>query len=516
MVLATDQLPGGTAQDYHDHITDSIDHLCYIYTELTGSDYQETRRIVIGNISNTMTDRAIVNYATIELLNEYWNITLNELNCHLHPLDTFASTCRSTLKCILTVYITTETSCMVLAIDQLPGGTAQDYHDHITDSIDHLCYIYTELTGSDYQETRRIVIGNISNTMTDRAIVNYATIELLNESWNITLNELNCSHYQETHQIVIGNIANTMTDRAIVNYATIELLNESWNTTLNELNCHLHPLDTFASTCHSTLKALETGKGDPRVFITFLKKEGFPRGFITRYRGNKLHVLFHLAGKYFAYYESFNKFICSGTLCLGGLLPSLREDYGTVVTKSQLHVLGLLGKLLTGQWMTKFYTSVDVQMTHVDGISIVKNVVDVLRNLSKKSIVNIKLFDRLLKKSRIICANPNLRPTQKPLSTSEREQLYMEIESLRRERNEARANILALEQLVHAKPLSLSYVKETMKIMYYRAFLSERLESDFRYWRSRNSKQRFSVNELLSQLFNSEEDDVEDDPDYEV
>ncbi|KAG1714177.1 hypothetical protein GQR58_001809 [Nymphon striatum] len=358
MVLATDQLPGGTAQDYHDHITDSIDHLCYIYTELTGSDYQETRRIVIGNISNTMTDRAIVNYATIELLNEYWNITLNELNCHLHPLDTFASTCRSTLKCILTVYITTETSCMVLAIDQLPGGTAQDYHDHITDSIDHLCYIYTELTGSDYQETRRIVIGNISNTMTDRAIVNYATIELLNESWNITLNELNCSHYQETHQIVIGNIANTMTDRAIVNYATIELLNESWNTTLNELN--------------------------------------------------------------------------------------------------------------------------------------------------------------LLKKSRIICANPNLRPTQKPLSTSEREQLYMEIESLRRERNEARANILALEQLVHAKPLSLSYVKETMKIMYYRAFLSERLESDFRYWRSRNSKQRFSVNELLSQLFNSEEDDVEDDPDYEV
>jgi hypothetical protein len=45
-----------------------------------------------------MTDRAAINHATIVCLENTWGIHLNELNCHLHPLDTIASSSRSALK----------------------------------------------------------------------------------------------------------------------------------------------------------------------------------------------------------------------------------------------------------------------------------------------------------------------------------------------------------------------------------------------------------------------------------
>ena len=45
-----------------------------------------------------MTDRVAVNHAVIRKVNENWGKTLNELHCHLNPLDTIASSCRSTLQ----------------------------------------------------------------------------------------------------------------------------------------------------------------------------------------------------------------------------------------------------------------------------------------------------------------------------------------------------------------------------------------------------------------------------------
>ena len=60
---------------------------------------------------------------------------------------------------------------------------------------------------------------------------------------------------------MINNVTNCMTDRAAANHATIVLVNEAWEKTLNELNCHLHPLDTIASSARSALKQLETVKG---------------------------------------------------------------------------------------------------------------------------------------------------------------------------------------------------------------------------------------------------------------
>ena len=45
-----------------------------------------------------MSDRVATDHATIWLINESWNKELNELNCHLQPLDSVASSARSNMK----------------------------------------------------------------------------------------------------------------------------------------------------------------------------------------------------------------------------------------------------------------------------------------------------------------------------------------------------------------------------------------------------------------------------------
>ena len=72
----------------------------------------------------------------------------------------------------------TKKECKVVAVDELPCGTVDDYHDH-----DHLASVYSDIHGEDYQHCRSPIISNISNTMTDRVTVNHATIRKINETW---------------------------------------------------------------------------------------------------------------------------------------------------------------------------------------------------------------------------------------------------------------------------------------------------------------------------------------------
>jgi len=268
---------------------------------------------------------------------------------------------------INSIHLTTKTKCFVVAIDQLPGGTAEDYAEHVTSSIDELAKVYSSFYFCDYQDCRKSIISNISNVMTDRAVVNHAAIQRISESWGKPL---------------------------------------------NELNCHLHPIDTIASSCRTALKTLETskghvfgkdcmaanivlqmnklrykdGKGDPKGFTTFLEDVNLPRGLLPRYRGNRLHVLFHLCGKYIEHYELFEKFLRTGTVSCGGLLSGLHKDFINPTAKLEIQVLGLNGKLLSGPWMKKFYTSADKQVDHLEGISIVKNVLSSLKEAQQDPI----------------------------------------------------------------------------------------------------------------------------------
>lgn len=197
----------------------------------------------------------------------------------------------------------------------------------------------------------------------------------------------------------------TLTDRCASNHAAIQLVNAAWDKSLNELNCHLHPLDSIATKARSALKQCERGasgnvwgsdcvagnivlqmnklrfkdgKGDPQGFKSFLDDAGLPRGLVLRYRGNRLHVLFHICGVYIQYHSLFTKYLEQGTGC-GGLRASVLADFVSIQGHVEMQVLGLLGKLITGPWMKKFYTAAKDQVDHVEGILIVKNLVQRLK-----------------------------------------------------------------------------------------------------------------------------------------
>ena len=260
---------------------------------------------------------------------------------------------------INSIHFTTQSECYAIAVDELAGGTAQDYHQHICNAVNNLADTYANFHQVEYQSTRKKLVDNFTNTLTDRCAANHAAIELLKGSWNKTL---------------------------------------------NELNCHLHPLDSFSIKTKAVLKKQEKelnlqsgklfgkeciganlvlnvsklrykdGKGDPRGFTIFLASEGLPRGLIPRYRGNRLHVLFHTAGVLIHHYQAFCRLLSEGTPC-GGLRKCLHEDFQTTHGHVELQVLGLIGKLLTGPWMSTFYTSAEDQISHVQGIAVVKEIV---------------------------------------------------------------------------------------------------------------------------------------------
>ena len=116
-------------------------------------------------------------------------------------------------------------------------------------------------------------------------------------------------------------------------------------------------------------------KGDPKGFLTYLRDKGLPEGLIPRYRGNRLHVLFHTCGTLIEHHAQLVEFLTLGTVRCGGLQASLRKDMQEEVAILEMQVLGLLGKTLTGPWMKIFYTNASTDIDPHKGISIVREVV---------------------------------------------------------------------------------------------------------------------------------------------
>ena len=82
-------------------------------------------------------------------------------------------------------------------------------------------------------------------------------------------------------------------------------------------------------------------------------------------------VLFHISGVLIERYGSFVELFMSGTPC-GGLRSAILKDFTSEEAKMELEVLRLLGKMLTGPWMRKFYTSAEKEIHHVEGIEVVR------------------------------------------------------------------------------------------------------------------------------------------------
>ncbi|QQP58183.1 Uncharacterized protein FKW44_003417, partial [Caligus rogercresseyi] len=257
---------------------------------------------------------------------------------------------------INSIHFTSDKGCMSAAVDELPGGTAVDYSLHISSTLNHLVEVF----------------------------INF------HPNFN----------FSDTRNRMIQNIRNSMTDRCPAIHATIQILNSEWGVTLNELNCNLHPLDAIASKVKATIKSLEkrnskllgpdcmavnlitqinklrykNGKGDPKGFVLFLKQRSLPNNLLPRYRGNRLHVLFHIAGKLLEHEDQFSSYFKTGTAC-GGLRNAICIDFSNEYVKTQLHVLAIFRKLLTGPWMKKFYTNSKDSIDYVDSIKSIKEVI---------------------------------------------------------------------------------------------------------------------------------------------
>ena len=113
------------------------------------------------------------------------------------------------------------------------------------------------------------------------------------------------------------------------------------------------------------------GKGDPVVFKQFMRQENIMPGTIVRYVGNRLHVLFHLAGIFFFLRGKllhYLKCICNNRTSLRTALKKDLEN-DTIVVQ-----LGLMGKLLSGPWMQQKlphqsgdYSNCQVLHSDIDG-----------------------------------------------------------------------------------------------------------------------------------------------------
>ena len=123
----------------------------------------------------------------------------------------------------------------------------------------------------------------------------------------------------------------TLTDRAPVNTATVNLL-------AKELNCQLELRIT--SKCwgkEGTAANLILGvsklrykasSGDPEGFKSHLCKNGLPLSTVLRYVGNRLHVLMHLAGVILCHMDNFQSYLnttCSAQQLRSAVLADLEN-----------------------------------------------------------------------------------------------------------------------------------------------------------------------------------------------
>ena len=86
-LLDISELPGGTAENYHDHIITALRNASTDYAKSRKLDSQVIIQNVKSRISSTMSDRAIVNTKTVRLLENTLGRDLLMLNCNVHPLD---------------------------------------------------------------------------------------------------------------------------------------------------------------------------------------------------------------------------------------------------------------------------------------------------------------------------------------------------------------------------------------------------------------------------------------------
>ncbi|KAK6971074.1 39S ribosomal protein L46 mitochondrial [Biomphalaria glabrata] len=98
LTLQTFGMPGGTTEDYLEHILNAIHDIGCQYSTYHGIQQHVVLYTLFQSLQATLTDRAKVNKCVSDKLEEMVYRKLVQLKCFLHPLDGMGSEARKELK----------------------------------------------------------------------------------------------------------------------------------------------------------------------------------------------------------------------------------------------------------------------------------------------------------------------------------------------------------------------------------------------------------------------------------
>ena len=183
----------------------------------------------------------------------------------------------------------------------------------------------------------------------------------------------------------MSNISNTMTDRHIVNVKVNQQLDTKRKSAgakknLNTFFCGTHPLDSFAKVVDTTLKEFENGItsqclqsrnisgaqalanaaskmaykdgcGVPAELRAFLVSKNIMKMPLLYFVGSRFHVLFHNCGAVYYLKPLLEEFLVKVWGAPNRLLQAIQSDLKSNPLIIGCRALGLLGKQFTGPWM---------------------------------------------------------------------------------------------------------------------------------------------------------------------
>jgi hypothetical protein len=121
--------------------------------------------------------------------------------------------------------------------------------------------------------------------------------------------------------------------------------------------------------------------GDPSGFAAFLESHQLPLGLIPRYRGNRFHVLFKTCSLFVEHYDLLLGFF-KDACCSPTLKETILKIFPSELARTELVALACLGKVLTGPWMTRFYTSSSIEENHMTAVKSIRELVDTMRAIT--------------------------------------------------------------------------------------------------------------------------------------
>nr|XP_047129504.1 uncharacterized protein LOC124809447 [Hydra vulgaris] len=225
--------------------------------------------------------------------------------------------------------------CYSLSTAKLAGGTGFDCATYIVSVIKELANTFAEFKNMPAVEVLDVFTQKIKSCLSDRAPVNSCMKNMLQEEMDIQLMQLYCNvHPLETIAL-----------KALLALKTID----------NELN--IKPAKGTDGVAVTVLKSISklrySYKGDPAAFKSYLKKNNVAPGLFLRYVGSRFHVLFHMAGIVVTYERLLKTFLENNTK--NKICQLLLQDMSNDITLVQLQGLGLIGKIITGPWMSLAY-----------------------------------------------------------------------------------------------------------------------------------------------------------------